>query len=90
MKSHLSRINKMEKALNIGRKNDGVIVILPDFSDDLIKSGYFKDEQEKEAFLTWRVAKLREPGFEGPFGIYLFNEEDVRQHIDAFKHDKPT
>ena len=87
MRHHQSRIEKMEKVLNVNRKNDGMIVILPDYSVNLIEAGFFKDEQEKEDFLTWRVAKLREPPFNDPIGVYLFNENDVQEYIEAFKRD---
>jgi hypothetical protein len=87
MRNIATRLKKAEDKLNINQTIPAFIII--DFmAPDFIKAGYFKDKVEQDAFLDWRIAQLKAEQKNSiyPCASYLFSEEDVKEHILAFKN----
>jgi hypothetical protein len=75
------RLEKLETKLAVGKPTICVCII---GFWDAVSKGFFKDDTDKDKFIKWRASILGNKA-QGPFTVYNFTEQDVKNYIGEFR-----
>lgn len=88
MKNISRKVKQLENQLGID-KETSVIVIKR--WEDFIAAGYFRDKSEEDAFIAWRIERLKEEHKHTtlPYILYAPSKKDIELRLTDFRVASP-